>query len=107
MRGRCGLLPACSARRRLAQTQQRLLEPLLISQFLRSIDGTHLEPTDTNHIDTPTNKTGMAAPRLRVVLRDYIPPSAACQVLPAEPLPLDDDGGDGAAAVVRAIYFVI
>lgn len=48
----------------------------------------------------------MAAPRLRVVLRDYTPPSAACQVLPAEPLPLDDDGGDGAAAVVRAIYIV-
>jgi hypothetical protein len=54
-----------------------------------------------------------AGPRLRVVLRDYRPPSAECHVLPAEPLPLDgdDDGGgskgDAAAAAAAAAVAVV
>lgn len=90
-----------------APTLQRLsLFCLPPPQFLRS--RTHKNPTQPVGRPDPsppnpahTNSTGMAAPRLRVVLWDYNPPSAACQVQPAEPLPLADEG-DG-TAVVRAM----
>lgn len=49
----------------------------------------------------------MAPPRLRAVLRDYRPPSAACQVLPSEPLPLGGDGDDaGAVGVCICVLYV-
>ncbi len=60
------------------------------------------QPYITDPPTTPTprhHQAGMAPPRLRVVLHDYRPPSAACHVLPAEPLPLDGDDSSSHAVV--------
>lgn len=64
-----------------------------------------LHPTQMTgaHHSSHTQQAGtrMAPPRLRTVLQDYRPPSAACHVLPSEPVPLGGSDDDDAGAVVR------